>query len=173
MSERRISLRFPHDITDGSYSTAYASGIIPQDLIVPLVKNVFLQGPPLNGAYSAIARHTLRNEFDVWGTSPEIVVHRRCAWKISHMPSLQDVNATEYVLISKSETENQKIVAIFYDKVSHMETRRLYIGDNEKLYPTDCVSMVSASESLFYVALNKRTKSSEPHSTEVLAYDLK
>ena len=51
-----------------------------------------------------------------------------------------------------------------------MEIRKLEIGDNEKLYPTDCVSVVASG--IFYIALNKRTKSSEPHATEIHAYDL-
>ena len=35
-SEQRTQLYFPRDITKGSYSTAFASGIVPQDLIVPI-----------------------------------------------------------------------------------------------------------------------------------------
>ena len=46
------------------------------------------------------------------------------------MPSLQDISETEYMLVSKSEIDNQKIQAVFYDKMTHMETRRLEIGDN-------------------------------------------
>jgi hypothetical protein len=39
LSEHRSQLRFPADILDGSYSTAFASGITPQDLVVPLLGN--------------------------------------------------------------------------------------------------------------------------------------
>ena len=59
------------------------------------------------------------------------------------MPSLQDVSPVEYMLISKNEEAHQKIIGVFYNKLSHIETRRIEIGDNERLYPTDCVSMVS------------------------------
>ena len=76
------------------------------------------------------------------------------------------------MLLTKSETENQKIVGVFYDKMTHMETRRLEIGDNEREFPTDCVSYVSKSGDTLYVALNKRTKSSEPLASEIHAYDL-
>lgn len=54
-----------------------------------------------------------------------------------------------------------------------METRKIDIGTNERLYPTDCVTFVAAGqEKILYVALNKRTKASEPHSVEIHAYDL-
>ena len=86
------------------------------------------------------------------------------------MPSLSDVSANEYALISKSESDHQKIVAVFYDKRTHMELHKIEIGDNEKLYPTDCVTVVA--KGLFFIALNKRTKSSEPHATEIHTYDL-
>ncbi len=58
------------------------------------------------------------------------------------MPSLQNISASEYMLLTKSEIDNQKIVGVFYDKMTHIETRRLEIGDNEREYPTDCVSYV-------------------------------
>ena len=61
---------------------------------------------------------------------------------------------------------------VFYDKMTHMETRRIDIGNNERQFPTDCVSTVTRNGDLLYVALNKRTKSSEPSSVEVHAYDL-
>ena len=88
------------------------------------------------------------------------------------MPSLQDVSPSEYMLISKSAEDHQKIMGVFYDKMSHMETRKIEIGDNERQYPTDCVSTVSQNGDLLYVALNKRTKASEPHACEIHAYDL-
>ena len=91
-----------------------------------------------------------------------MAVHRQTKWKISHMPSLQDVSDTEYLFLSKSEEEHHKILGIFYDKGTHMETRRLEIGDNEGVYPTDCVHCLSTTGEILYVALNKRTKASEP-----------
>ena len=108
-SEKRISLRFPQDISDGSYSTAYASGVTPQDLVMPLApSNDFLRdnhhGPAAQ--VSTTANSSIRGDFDIWGCKPEIVVHRQCAWKISHMPSLQDVSPSEYVFISKSESDH-------------------------------------------------------------------
>ena len=36
------------------------------------------------------------------------------------------------MLISKSEVDNQKIIGVFYDKMTHMETRRIEVGDNER-----------------------------------------
>lgn len=53
-----------------------------------------------------------------------------------------------------------------------METRRIDVGDNERQYPTDCVSTVSRNGDLLYIALNKRNKASEPYSCEIHAYDL-
>lgn len=88
------------------------------------------------------------------------------------MPSLQDVSASEYMLMSKSEQDNTKIIGVFYDKMTHMETRRIEVGNNERQFPTDCVSTVTRNGDLLYVALNKRTKSSEPHACEIHAYDL-
>ena len=41
-TEKRISLNLPQDIHDGSYSTAFASGITPQDLVMPLAPGVYL-----------------------------------------------------------------------------------------------------------------------------------
>ena len=76
------------------------------------------------------------------------------------------------MLISKSEVDNQKIIGVFYDKMTHMETRRIEVGDNERQFPTDCVSTVSRNGDLLYIALNKRNKASEAHSCEVHAYDL-
>lgn len=169
-TEKRLSLRLPEDIQDGSYSTAFASGVTPQDLIVPLAPNSVVND---NKALVASAKATLKPEFDIWAAQPEIAVHRKCLWKISHMPSLQDISASEYCLITKSEgADHDKIVAVFYDKTTHIETRRLDIGGNEKIYPTDCVSTMSRSGDILYVALNKRTKSSEPHAAEIHAYDL-
>jgi len=88
------------------------------------------------------------------------------------MPSLQDISNSEYVLLTKSEADHQIILAVFYNKMTHMETRRLEIGNNERLHPTDCVSYLAPNGNLLYVALNKRTKSSEAHATEIHAYDL-
>ena len=54
-----------------------------------------------------------------------------------------------------------------------METRKIEIGTNERLYPTDCVSFLGTGlDKILYVALNKRTKASEPHSVEIHAFDL-
>ena len=167
-----MSLNFPQDIHDGSYSTAFASGITPQDLIVPLAPSVYLQDGGNVRALGQRATGTLKNDFEVFEAQPEIIIHRQTRWKISHMPSLQDVSASEYMLISKSEIDNQKIIGVFYDKMTHMETRRIEVGDNERLYPTDCVSTVSQNGDLLYVALNKRNKASEPQSCEIHAYDL-
>jgi hypothetical protein len=89
------------------------------------------------------------------------------------MPSLQDISATEYMLLSKNEEEHSVIEGIFYDKATHMERRKLEIGTNERLFPTDCVSFVAEGrDNIMYVALNKRTKASEPHAVEIHAYDL-
>lgn len=74
----------------------------------------------------------MRREFEIWQGQPEVVVHRQTKWKISHMPSLHDVSPTEYLFISKSSEEHQKIKGIFYDKKTHLETRSLEIGDNDK-----------------------------------------
>ena len=48
------------------------------------------------------------------------------------MPSLQSISAKEYMIVSKSELDHQKIIAVFFDKMTHIETRRLEIGDNER-----------------------------------------
>lgn len=88
------------------------------------------------------------------------------------MPSLQDISPVEYLFISKSTEEHQKIQGVFFDKKTHMETRRLEIGDNEKQHATDCVHCLSSSGDILYVALNKRTKASEPHTAEIHAFDL-
>ena len=75
-------------------------------------------------------------------------------------------------MISKSKSDHQKIEAVFFDKANHMETRSLPVGDNERLYPTDCVSCVSLNQEILYIALNKRNKASEPHACEITAYNL-
>ena len=102
--------------------------------MVPLAPNVFLN-VDANQTQIALgheAPSTLKRDFHVWEAQPEIVVHRQTRWKISHMPSLQDVSPSEYMLISKSAEDHQNILGVFYDKMSHMETRRIEIGDNER-----------------------------------------
>ena len=64
--ERRVSLNFPQDIHDGSYSTAFASGVTPQDLIVPLAPSVYLQDGGNVRALGQRATGTLKNDFEVF-----------------------------------------------------------------------------------------------------------
>ena len=168
-----MTLQFPQDILDGSYSTAFASKVTPDEIVIP-VRSSPQNAESLESTLNLHnnSKSTLRREFQIWESTPEIVVHRQTRWKISHMPSLQSISAKEYMIVSKSELDHQKIIAVFFDKMTHIETRRLEIGDNERQYPTDCVSAISQSGDLLYVALNKRTKSSEPFSVELHAYDL-
>ena len=79
------------------------------------------------------------------------------------------------MMITKDEVDHQSIVGVFYNKHSHTKTRQITLGSQEKLYPTDCVSCVSSDPDesrTLYIGLNKRTKSSEPFSTEIFAFDL-
>ena len=176
--EGRQQLNFPADIQEGSYSTAYGSGATPTPLIVPVFQDTELETsrkvkPLLNAQLKS--NNVFKKSFDIWQTKADIIVKRTTKWKISHMPSLQDINADEYMLITKDEANHQSIVGVFYNKHSHTKTRQISLGSQEEKYPTDCVSCVSSlhvgSETL-YVALNKRTKSSEPYSTEIFAFDL-
>ena len=119
--------------------------------------------------------NVFKKSFDIWQVQADIIVRRTTKWKISRMPSLQDINADEYMLITKDEARHQNIVGVFYNKHSHTKTREISLGNQEEKYPTDCVSCVSsvhAGSETLYVALNKRTKSSEPYSTEIFAFDL-
>ena len=79
------------------------------------------------------------------------------------------------MLVTKDEVDHQNIIGVFYNKLNHSKTRQINLSSQEKKYPTDCVSCVDRSHEgseTLYIGLNKRTKSSEPCSTEIFAFDL-
>ena len=88
-------------------------------------------------------------------------MHRQMKWKISHLPSLQEISDDEYLFISKDERDPNSVVAAVYDMDTNKVIRSFFIGSNENMYPTDCVSAVN--NYILYVALNKRSKASDPY----------
>lgn len=94
-------------------------------------------------------------------------------WHLTHLPSLHALDAERMVFVTKDSQDHTKIVAEIYH-VKHIHQKLVFtkieIGSNEDLYLTDCVFLVH--EQLMYFALNKRTKSSEPHVVEIVGFDL-
>jgi len=89
---------------------------------------------------------------------------------LTHLPSIHKFGEGFIVFITKSETDHTKIVAIVYrtDDIGNKPIQTLNVGSNEDLYPTDCV--FAGIDQRIYIALNKRTKSSEPYMTEIVCF---
>lgn len=92
-----------------------------------------------------------------------MIVERKTKWHISHLPSLHHYNENQIVFITKSETDETQIIAMVFnqDSVGRSPLTQFVIGSNESQYPTDCV-FLAVGETII-VALNKRTKASEPY----------
>ena len=86
------------------------------------------------------------------------------------MPSLSEVSKTEFLFVTKSEADHDLIVALLIDKTNYREKMQYKIGNQEGQYPTDCVTAVC--KPAFYIALNKRTKSSEVYKSEISMFDI-
>ncbi len=84
------------------------------------------------------------------------------------MPSLHAYGDNQIVFITKSEQDPTLIVALIFvkDQVGRNPIATFAIGSNESQYPTDCV--FKAIDDTIVIALNKRTKSSEPFATELI-----
>jgi len=154
-AEQQI-LVFPADIQEGGYSTAFGGGVTPDQVIIDLRSEQEVKSARIG------VSSTFKNELNIWEERPRVVVHRLMKWRISHLPSLQLVSPKEYMFITKSEEDHTVIVAVLLDAATHKETRSFKVGSNEDKYPTDCVSLVTDNASKLFIALNKRTKSSDP-----------
>lgn len=86
------------------------------------------------------------------------------------MPSLHEYGHDKIVFITKSQADDTQIMALVFmaDSVGKNPIAQFAIGSNESLYPTDCV--FKCVEDTILIALNKRTKSSEPHNSEIIQF---
>jgi hypothetical protein len=115
-------------------------------------------------------KSNFKRNFDIWEERPEVVVERKTKWHISHLPSLHEYGPDKIVFITKSQTDDTQIMALVFmaDDVGKNPIAQFVIGSNESLYPTDCI--FKCVEDTIVIALNKRTKSSEPHSSEIFQF---
>ena len=68
-------------------------------------------------------KRSFKSKLDLWEIEAEIIVKRSTKWKISHMPSLQDISDSEYMMVTKDENDHQRIIGVFYNKHNHTRTR--------------------------------------------------
>jgi hypothetical protein len=117
-------------------------------------------------------RFNFKKHFDIWEDKPTTIVERKMKWHFSHLPSLHQY-LDKVVFISKSVSDHTQIVGLIYEEseIGKNPLVQFQIGSNEGKFLTDCVFREISDG--FVVALNKRTKASEPYISEIVQYAAK